>query len=252
LVTDTFEALTPWEQALCLARIRRETGWTLAETAKQFGRSIGWVQARHDLTRIPEHAPLRAAIEANQITMTDANTLATMPAAEQARLLPLVIAGEVNVQQLRDMKPRRPSPATEATRHRGSAIRLAPTPGRQAAQDPGVGAPPPTTAAATGSPLPTSAPPPVAAAPEPVHDPRHPGDDAAQHDPPPTVHERVQTVLAMLDDSDAGVVLPQIEELLRGIDPTDPTPLSESERARRDGWVDLFTRSARLLIAIPG
>jgi ParB family chromosome partitioning protein len=118
---DTAEALTPWERALCIARIRRETGWTLHETAKQFGRSVGWVQARHDLTLIPEHAPLRAAIEDNRITMTDATTLATMPAVEQARLLPQVVAGEINVQQLRDMKPRRRAPLATAKRRRGVA-----------------------------------------------------------------------------------------------------------------------------------
>jgi ParB family chromosome partitioning protein len=101
---DTVEALTPWEEALCLERLIRETGWSLTETARQLDRSKGWVQNRHDLTRLPTTSPLRVAVESGQITMTDATTLATMSAAEQAALLPEVIAGTVNVLHLRQMK----------------------------------------------------------------------------------------------------------------------------------------------------
>jgi ParB/RepB/Spo0J family partition protein len=265
---DTAEALTDWEQALCVGRLRRETGWTLAQIAAQLDRSPGWVQNRHDLTRIPEHTPLRAAIEAGQITMTDANTLATMPAAEQVRLLPRVIAGEINVQHLRDMKPgRRATVAAAAKSRRSASIGLASTPGRQDVQVPGVGAPLPTTAVAEGSPSPTTAPPPVDASPGPVRDLRHPGDDAgmhdidaaarrrgnaARHESSLATHERVLGALSMLDGSDAGVILSNLEELLHGIDLTDSTPLRGDDRARLDAWADRFTRAARLLTAKPG
>jgi ParB/RepB/Spo0J family partition protein len=100
---DTFEALTPLEQALHLRRIQEKLGWKMREMAIRLGHSKGWVQGRLDLLRIPEGSALWDALRAGQITMTDATTLRLMPLDQQEELLPRVLSGELTIDDLRSI-----------------------------------------------------------------------------------------------------------------------------------------------------
>lgn len=98
----TVEPLSYWDEGLHFKQLQ-DGGMSIREIAEAIGKSKGYVQGRLDVLRLPE-GPLREAAQNNQIDMSVATVLLTMPAEERDELFERAQSGEITATDLRRIR----------------------------------------------------------------------------------------------------------------------------------------------------
>ena len=96
-------SMDPVEEAEAFRRYVMEFGWGgVSELAKKIGKSEEYVSHRLQLLKLPEAA--REQIAVNRLNVSQAIELAGLPTARQTEVLGQVMAGNLTVRQIREIK----------------------------------------------------------------------------------------------------------------------------------------------------